>query len=369
MNKKIHPVKVNLSTSPDDLVATIKAELPKARYFFMKEFGGRRRYEMAEATMVEKALRDKEDQISHMVYWVSQAGNKWCTYTHVKYYSKANYVHAFKFSFIYYETASSCGAFFPQYSQDHTKREKGTPEGVIIFSGHFFYQMSVRTNIDYRSKNLICKFVRERVEDAISINTDGQVTLRFRGGYGFGRVNNQNPLVIEVRTFLTDKQLSNKQKERCKQVDAFYELNYEGMTNDDIAINALLNDEYTDEQLVADSSRRREALEKLGLGHYASFYELIVRSYVYVLYEILHVELNVKQMSYCSYVISEHSQPFFKKYLNADFTTKEQNDEFMEDMITLFVKCARSMQLKNVNRASIVHVINKALTHMHDKPQ
>ena len=99
---KKKPVRVNLSTPTADIIATMREEMPKALYFFRKQFGGKQKYLKAEDELLDKALAEEHDQLTDMSYYISPVGNRWICYTHVVYYPRAKYAHAFLYSFIYY---------------------------------------------------------------------------------------------------------------------------------------------------------------------------------------------------------------------------------------------------------------------------
>lgn len=146
---KTKAVKVNLSTKTAEVIATMREEQPKSWYYFMKTFGGKRKYMKVEDAMLDKALEEEKDQLSDMNYYISPVGNRWISYTHVRYYPKAKYANAFHYSFIYYETYESCGAFFPMYSPKQTKggvvKKGGKPDEMLLFTDHFFYRLSDRS--------------------------------------------------------------------------------------------------------------------------------------------------------------------------------------------------------------------------------
>ena len=358
---KLKPVKVNLSTKPSEILATIRDESPKAWYFFRKKYGNKLKYEKMEDQMLDKALEEKCDQFTDIDYWISPVGNRWMTYTQVQYYPKAQHAQAYHYSFIYYETYASCGAFFPMYSpkqcKDGKTKKKSKPDGIIRYTDHFFYQLSERTKIEYRSKELIRKFISERCEHALTADEDGEVVMKFNGGHGFGKELSLNPRMIECRTYLGDEQLNNKQKRKCETVDTYYELIKDGMFMKDVALGTtLLQDE---EEMAKEGMKRLDAMKKLGMEKHMMLFSAISLSYIRILEDLLHIKTDAKQQAVVSSIVGECSQDLIMKWVNQDASSPEKDKEFQDDLIEVMVKSAKKMKLKSVNRETITNRMNE----------
>lgn len=360
---KLKPVKVNLSTKSADVLATIREEQPKAWYYFRKNYGSKLKYEKAEDQMLDKALEEKQDQFTDIDFWISPVGNRWMTYVQVQYFPKAHYALAFHYSFIYYETFSSCGAFFPMYSPKQTKdgkvKKKGRPDSVIRYTDHFFYQMSERTKIEYRSKELIRKFISERCEHALTTDEDGEVVLKFKGGHGFGKEIAKRPQFIDCRTFLRDEELNNKQKRMCEPVDMLYELTKDGMFIKDVALNTAFYQDYTEEEAAKEGMKKLTAIKKLGMEKHMLMMAAIHMSFVRILEDILHIKLDMKQQAVISHVVGECGKDLVAKWVGQDASSPEKDNEFQDDLIEVMVKCAKKLKLRFVNRESITKRMNE----------
>lgn len=358
---KTKPVRVNLSTKTQDIIATMREEMPKARYFFRKQFGGKQKYLKAEDELLDKALAEEKDQLTDMDYYISPVGNRWITYTHVVYYPRAKYAHAFHYSFIYYETIGSCGAFFPMYSPKQTKggmvKEKGKPDEVLVFTSHFFYQMSVRSGIEYRSKELIRKFMSEKCEHAMTADEDGDVIAKFIGGHGFGKELTHSPRKVEIRTYLVDEELSNKQRRKCEPVDTMYELMKDGMFMKPVALHTALHQFDTPDKAAAEGLKKLKAMKKLGLEREATMLMGIHLGYINVLEHILNIKIDLRQSAVIGDITGDASMDMIKKYAHVDFSQADKNAEFMAELIELYAKCARQMKLKRVNRDTIQEAV------------
>ena len=356
MTKK-KPVRVNLSTPTTDILATMREEKPKAQYFFRKQFGGKQKYMKTEDELLDKALAEEHDQLTDMSYYISPVGNRWICYTHVVYFPRAKYAHAFHYSFIYYETLGSCGAFFPSYSQRQTKgglvKPKGQPDEVLIFTSHFFYQMSERSGIEHRSKDLIREFVTTRMESAMTADEDGEIIVKFTGGHGFGKELEHEPRRLEVRTYLTDRQLSNKQRRKCEAVDTWYELMKDGMFIKPVALNTAVVQDFTAKEAAEDGLRRLKAIKKLGMEKPMTMLMGIHLGYIRILENILHIEIDMNESAVIAHTVGDNAAELVMKWVDVDFTTDELNAAFERNLIDCYCRCAREMKLKSVNRDTI----------------
>lgn len=355
---KTKAVKVNLSTKAADVLATIREEQPKAWYFFRKKYGSKQKYEKAEDQMLDMALEEKCDQFTDIDYYISPVGNRWMTYVQVQYFPKAHYAMAFHYTFIYYETYASCGAFFPMYSNKQTKggtvKKNGVPDSVIRYTDHFFYQLSERTGIEYRSKELIRKFISERCEHALITDENGEVVLKFKGGHGFGKEISKRPQFIDCRTYLGDEQLNNNQKRMCEPVDQLYELTKDGMFIKDVAIHTAYHQDYTPKQAAEEGLKRLKAIQKLGMEKPMAILMGLHLTFIRLIEKLLHCEVNMKQSAVISHIVAEQGVDVMKKWADHDPETLAfENNEFRADLLDVMVKTARQMKLKYMNRERI----------------
>lgn len=358
---KKKPVRVNLSTPTADIIVTMREEMPKAQYFFRKQFGGKQKYMKAEDALLDKALAEQRDQLTDMSYYISPAGNRWICYTHVVYYPRAKYAHATHYAFIYYETLGSCGAFFPNYSLRQTKdgvvKPKVKPDEVLIFTSHFFYQMSERTGIEYRSKDLIREFVATKVEHAMTADEEGDIVVKFTDGHGFGKELEHEPRRLEVRTYLTDNQLSNKQRRKCEKVDAWHELTKDGMFIKSVAMNTAAQQDFTDEEAAEEGLRLLKAIKKLGMERPMKILMAAHLGYIRILQDILHIEIDMNKSAVISQIVCDNAGGIVKKWGGVDCNTEELKADFERDLIDCYCRCARAMELKSVNRDTITAAV------------
>lgn len=213
---KQKPQHVNLSTPPADIIATMAEEIQAVRYHKRKAYGGTRKYEIWKQELKEKALAEKQNQLSELTEWISKVGNRWVMYSSEEYFPDSGHVLPCHAAFIYYETYASCGAFFPTYDEGSRK-----VSGVVVFTSHFFQRLSERANVPFRSKAMIQEFISSNFMRTTTSKekVGSDAYMRFRIGYGIGAVLSVEPYAVEIRTFLTDEQLSPSQRKRMEAAD------------------------------------------------------------------------------------------------------------------------------------------------------
>ena len=173
--------------------------------------------------------------------------------------------------------------------------------------------------------------------------------------YGFGKELSLTPRFIECRTYLGDEQLNNKQKRMCEPVDQMWELIRDGMFIKDVAISTAYYQDYTPEQAAEEGLKKLEAIKKLGMERPMMFLAGIHLTYVRLIEDILHIQVDMKQSAVISHIVRDNSMGLLKKWGNKDGRTftEDQNKDFEADLLEVLVKCARQMKLKFVNRETM----------------
>ncbi len=369
---KIKAVKVNHSTKAEDILATMREEMPSEYYFFRKQFGGKQKYYKYEDQMLDKALEEKRDQYTDIFSHISRAGNRWMVYTHAQYFQKAVYAQAFQFSFIYYETMASCGAFFPMFSPTENRKKgkkhhkaEAKPTGVIIFTSHFFYQMSERTGIPYRSKELIKEFISTKCEHAMQADENGEVLAKFSGGYGFGVQLCDNPQVIEIRTYLKDSQLNSKQRGKVEKLNAFFELSRDGTFISEVSLHTALNQcKENIEERIKENKKKMEAIETLGLEKRMTLHALCHVSFVQVVKKLITPDVNPQQMVVMGHSISHHAGEFIAKYEGVDLNniSMEDNQKLCLDLIDVMTATAKELKFRSLTKERITQTFREIIS-------
>lgn len=389
-------VKINLSTQPRELLDTMCDELPAAWYHYRKQIGSTLQYQKHEDQVLDQALAEQRSLVSDTGEWISKVGNRWMTYVHTEYFPQALHAMATNVSFIYYETYASCGAFFPLYAPPSVsrkgKQKKQVPYGIVIYTDHFFLQMSNRTGKKYRSKELIREFVTTRDAHAMQTDDDGSLVVRFVGGYGFGKWWEEDGIrVCQVRTYLNEKggdSLNRRQQRLVEKLNAYAVLYEGGMYNPDVAcatavsasitrrpdVLANLSDKIGPESLrqisgnpttPADYQRtlekRLKAIQTLGLDREMQFATALAVAYAGLMQKMLDMELNEAQSAIVASYVSMECGDMVEKYARRDMSqaTDAEQQEFNDDFIRMSARVARRMWLRSMTEERIRETVEK----------
>lgn len=209
---------INLNTPSDELWDTLSDEYEKAKYWMIKHFGGEKRYEVMRDDLLRRSVYAQNNLTSEVVYYTSRNGNRWICFEKVTYYPESFASNSMPNCFCYYETASSLGLFFPGFDRESNMNS------VLIFTPHFFQRYAERMGITGDKKDLLLKFACSTCSMTISpVSSDNssleKVAVRIAGdctGHGIRRSGDKN--IFEVRTILTDAQLSKAQNARTERV-------------------------------------------------------------------------------------------------------------------------------------------------------
>lgn len=362
---------INLSTDPNEILQTMLLELPTVKYFFMKDYGGKKKFFDHQDKTLDKCLEEEKSSVTDISEYISQKGNRWMSYTHTEYFPRAKYAQAWPTSFIYYDTYGSCGAFFPMMrpAKKGKKGEKGKITemfGVLIFTSHFFQRMSERTGKAYRSRELIKEFITTKQTHAVQADDDGEVIMKFKGGYGFGVKKCDEPYTLEIRTYLTDEQLTPGQKRKCEKVDAYAELIKYGTFLKEVCNHTAFHSNNTQEQDMKQAMRNLELAKKIGADRFILLAGMVHLTFMKLMTEILGMSLGDISPAQ-NVVIGNETQEcyidFVHKYEHFDGrkATDAENQQFRDELVECLVKAAKKLKLKSMTREAINDRIDLAL--------
>ncbi len=377
------------------MLATMQEELPVAWYHYRKQIGSALQYQKHEDRLLDQALAEQRSLVGDTGEYISKTGNRWITYVHTEYFPHAMHAMAAHVSFIYYETYASCGAFFPLYpppaASRKGKQKKLLPSGIVIYTDHFFYQMSERTGKKYRSKELIREFTT-RDAHAMQADDDGELVVRFVGGYGFGKWWEQDGIrVCQVRTYLNEKgrdSLNRRQQRLVEKLNAYAVLIDGGMYHHDVASNTALSasiarnpdvlepisdkispetlqqinsNATTQEEYLRSMDKRMKAIKTLGLEREMQFSTLLAMSFVGLMQKMLNMELYEPQATIVASYVSMESADMVRKYARRDMSkaTAAEQQEFNSDFAQMAARTARRMKLRSMTEERIRNALSE----------
>lgn len=215
---------INLSTPSDRLLEEIEQDLKKLEWWMNKKKGNTIRSLKRTELAYKYRMRWRDEQhrfIGDTLEYKSPNGNRWFAYDIVDKPAGATDIMVGIDKFIYWETLNSIGAFLPQWWMD-SETQTSHP-ACLIFTSHFFERFSERAKIPYRSREMVMAFVGELcykpyIEDT---DKDGRPILVFRmnrTGFAYAVRRKDNPLVIEVRTYLDETNMTPSKLKRYEEL-------------------------------------------------------------------------------------------------------------------------------------------------------
>ena len=209
---------ITVTSSTAQILKELREEEPKAMYWLKKMYHGDKGYDRMQSGLIERAMDEQKDTRSEVFDYISPKGNRWMVFEHCRYHKDIHYARTTPIAFCYYETYGSVGAFLcghPQYNDNDNYAH------AILFTDHFFLRFCQRLGVEMRSRWMVQRFLE--IIPGIMFQTNGEkdqygrekVDCRFPASIGRGIIRKDGP-VIEVRTYLTDPELTPKQRRETK---------------------------------------------------------------------------------------------------------------------------------------------------------
>lgn len=214
---------INYSTPIDELKKELFEEEGRAIYWLKKSYHGEKGYERMRDNLLMECNRTKKTQISEVVEYISQKGNRWMAFECCQYYKGAGHSNTAPMAFCYYETYGSVGAYMVGHgAYDMTNRKKT----IIHFTNHFFLRFCQRLGVEMRSRWMVQRFVE--VIPGFLFGPNGfdeygrqRVDVRLPGSIGRGILKDD---IIEIKSYLTDKELNGKQLRETEKLRKSYDM-------------------------------------------------------------------------------------------------------------------------------------------------
>lgn len=340
---------INLSTKNNDLIKELYFDKQRTIYWLIKQMGGEKKYEQMRDNLLLKAKREKKIVTSDVVEYISKNGNRWLCFECARYYPDAYSAYTEPIVFCYYETYGSVGAFVPVKTEYNYTDKKN--ESCVIFNSHFFYQMSERMGLGYRSRDMIKLFIEYIPSMVFSFRNDNgrtAIDVRLPGSIGRGFLRESDDYnVFEVRTFLADKSLSNSQKRVTKQLrENADKFNYEP---EDVKMKKLMHSDNKIETLSDIMLSEREKFVLCG-GKEKHFDD-----YMNTVMGLSIVFTNMNLVKPGDRTIWERTKRPVSDLINDYVDTPDNERNFVE----LSKKVAKVMSLKNFNEEECQKQLNE----------
>lgn len=268
---------ITINSKPEEIIKELKEGYQKASYWHIKHYGGQKKYDQ----MRDNLLRTKEDlKTGDIVEYIDNNGNRWRIFECCRYYPEAKMSYTNVMAFVYHETYQSCGAYVPTFRKDVCDGNEIEVMDVVYYTEHFFLRFCDRLGIKFKSSAMIKKFLE--VAPGLTIQPRNEYMGKFQKAdfalpaslgrgvikpYGKGNI-------FEVKTYLTNAQLSPKQRRETEQLRKAAALNT--LEPEDVRMSRAMNmgiDKFLDaemERLVAMGSTRDEVETAMSLQTMAS---------------------------------------------------------------------------------------------------
>jgi hypothetical protein len=224
---------------------------------------------------------------------------------------------------------------------------------------------------------------------------DGELVVRFTGGYGFGKWWEQDGIrVFQVRTYLNEKgrdSLNKRQRQLVEKLNAYAVLFEGGMYDPDVirdtalsasiarnpdileqvgdklspeTLQQIKDNTTTQEEYLRSTVRRLEAIKTLGLDREVCFSAMLAMSFAGLMERMLNMELNEPQRAIVASHVGMESADMVSKYARRDMSaaTDAEQREFMDDFCRMAARTARRMKLRSMTEERIreaMETINK----------
>lgn len=203
-------MKINLSTRPQDVIATLEREWQMAVDAYFEHEGGKKEYDRKQDGYLAVAEKAKENFIPARFLWQSPDGNKWCVFEHTTFDS--GYAHTCCYAFCYYLTVGFGGVFFKGSHLNRITGEKGP--GYVCYESHFFERLHERGLYEWKGVDTLIRFIADNHGNTVygAGPDSSKCDIRVGSAIGRGFRHRDFPAAYYIKTVLSDEQLTRQQR-------------------------------------------------------------------------------------------------------------------------------------------------------------
>lgn len=201
---------INLNTPTEDLMWEVREDVPRAIYWYVKTHGGeKKRFAIFDGLMDKAMAKNSMSERNKSITYTSRNGNKWVMYDNVVYYDKVRCYNRQFVLFCYIKTEASFGLFMPIINPANDRDIMG----CLSFTPHFFRRFRERLGLSLLTLNTLENFASMIWGKTFTSYGKKRkklypdMDLRLPGSIARGVMKSSNPVIVEMRTFLTDRQL------------------------------------------------------------------------------------------------------------------------------------------------------------------
>lgn len=207
---------INLTTPSKQILDELNEDIQHIEYW-QKRWHTGRDWRSRASEYRKKWDKERKPFVGDCHEYKSTNGNRWYCYDVVFWPEGFQDLMLLQANFIYYETYASIGAFLPCYEMN--KETNLMEDACCIYTSHFFERYCERLQIPYRSREMVMEFAsaiafRPTQDD---IDKDGRpivVSRMPKAGFTYGVRRKDNPFIYEMRTFLSDKNMTPSKMKR-----------------------------------------------------------------------------------------------------------------------------------------------------------
>lgn len=201
---------INLSTPSQQLLDELNKDLAKIEYWQDRWHSGSQWKKKGQEYRMQWD-KERKPFLAERHEFKSSLGNRWYCFDIPFWPEGFNDLMTLFTSFIYYETYASIGAFIPKYQMN--KETNLMEDSCLIYTSHFFERYCERLKIPFRSREMVLEFASiiafNPLQDDIDKYGRPIVVSRMpNAGFTYGVRREDNPNIIEMRTFLSDKNMT-----------------------------------------------------------------------------------------------------------------------------------------------------------------
>ena len=207
---------INLSTPNKELIEELRQDFNRVKQWFSEKHLTKKKIRQL-AYLLERRCIDEDLKFatSEPVEHITKSGNRWMVYLKAERYGEKTIVHQLQ-AFCYYETYGSLGAFVPIYKDNKIN-------ACTIFSSHFFLRMKQRLGLGMLNKDVLKRFIEyitllHSEDKGKGEHGEHEAEVYLYGAVGRGVFRGNDFDVLEVKTFLTEAELSKAQLARLQKL-------------------------------------------------------------------------------------------------------------------------------------------------------
>lgn len=325
---------INLQSTNTQMMDELLSDRKKALYWFIKKQGGEKAYIRMQDKLLNEACKTKQNVSSEIMEYRSPGGNRWMVFEYASYYPEAKASNTKPYIICFYETLGGIGAFVPITITDSNK------SAIIIFTSHFFKRLSERLGVCCNSLDLLSTFFQYIPYMHIEYKKgDNSMLIRLPGSTGWGVLRDGGGLVFEVRTFLTDAQLSKRQLQKISSIRSYAEK----VKNEPLDITLIRLKKMGDNETEARNELKRMMEHYYALGRNKQFLQKQMDVYMWI-------GMLLGNMNYVSaddnvfwMRMGKMNQKILDDYVNG-------NDRCVEGFLSLIDTCLRTMKIRRFDK-------------------